>query len=271
MKRRKSAEYVDRKNAAIYSPQVLQYLQVLKGARVLPVQRSAYTLEDQERMSRAENYFTWQSSLVTRELGRRVVEVGCGLGNFTRMLLDREAVIAVDDEPDCIQRLTERYPDRNNLHAFVCDAGSPAFLDLARFHPDSCVCLNALEHIEDDRQALLGMASILGCGGVVVLLVPAFRALYGPIDSNLGHYRRYSRGYIARLAESTGLRIRKAHYMNALGFFGWWVNSHILRRRAQSERQIEIFDRFVVPLLSRLEGLVRPPFGQSLFVVLEKP
>jgi hypothetical protein len=104
----------------------------------------------------------------------------------------------------------------------TCDAGSPAFSDLARFHPDCCICLNALEHIEDDRQALHGMASILSAGGVVVLLVPAFPMLYGPIDSNLGHYRRYSRG-----------------------FFG--------------------------PLLSRLEGLACAPFGQSLFLVLEKP
>jgi SAM-dependent methyltransferase len=222
-------------------------------------------------MSRAENYFAWQSRLVTRELGRRVVEVGCGLGNFTGMLLDREAVIAVDSEPDCIQRLTERYPDRNNLHTFACDAGGAAFADLARFHPDCCVCLNALEHIEDDRQALRGMASILAPGGVVVLLVPAFPALYGPIDSNLGHYRRYSRGSLNRLADSAGLRIGKAHYMNAAGFFGWWVNSHILRRTAQSERQIEIFDRYLVPLMSRLEGMVQPPFGQSLFAVLGKP
>jgi hypothetical protein len=105
----------------------------------------------------------------------------------------------------------------------------------------------------------------------VVLLVPAFPALYGPIDSNLGHYRRYSRGSLNRLADSAGLRIRKAHYMNAAGFFGWWVNSHILRRTAQSERQIEIFDRYLVPLMSRLEGMVQPPFGQSLFAVLGKP
>jgi SAM-dependent methyltransferase len=235
------------------------------------VHLSAYTIEDQERMSRAENYFAWQSRLVTRQLGRRVVEVGCGLGNFTGMLLDREAVIAVDSEPDCIQRLIERYPGRDNLHAFACRAGSPAFSDLARFHPDSCVCLNALEHIRDDRQALDGMASILGPGGVVVLLVPAFPALYGPIDRNLGHYRRYSRRSIASLVAATSLRIRKVHYVNAAGFFGWWVNSRILRRRAQSEKQIEIFDRYLVPLLSRLEGMVTPPFGQSLLVVLDKP
>jgi SAM-dependent methyltransferase len=229
-----------------------------------------YTLEDQERMARAKNYFAWQGRLVTRELGRRVVEAGCGAGNFTHLLLDRDVVIALDIEPDCIARLKQRYPNRDNLHVFQCDAGSREFSALARFEPDSCVCLNVLEHIEDDRAALQAMASILVPGGVIVLLVPAFQALYGPIDKNLGHHRRYNRRMIGKLAEVAGLRIKKIHYMNAIGFFGWWANSHIFRREAQSEGQIEVFDRSVVPLISRLESLVPPPFGQSLFAVLQK-
>jgi len=232
---------------------------------------SCYTLEDQERMARARNYFAWQGRLVTGELGRRVVEVGCGLGNFTEMLLDRDMVIAVDADPGCTAHLKQRYPGRNNLLIFTCDADSPAFAHLAAFRPDSCVCLNVLEHIQDDARALHAMASLLTPGGVIVLLVPAFPALYGPIDRNLGHHRRYSRRSLVRLAEAAGLRVRKAHYMNFLGFFGWWVNAHILRREAQSEGQIGVFDRYLVPIVSRLEDWVRPPFGQSLFVVLEKP
>jgi SAM-dependent methyltransferase len=232
---------------------------------------STYTLEDQERMTRARNYFAWQERLVRRELGRRVVEVGCGLGNFTGMLLDRDAVIAVDSEPACIERLKQRYPNWGNLHVFACDAGSPEFRGLVGFRADSCVCLNVVEHIEDDAGALRAMASVLAPGGVIVLLVPAFQALYGPIDKNLGHYRRYSRRSVIQLAEAAGLRVRKAHYMNFLGFFGWWANSHIFRRQAQSEEQIGIFDRYLVPFLSRLEDWVRPPFGQSVFAVLEKP
>lgn len=232
---------------------------------------STYTLEDQERMTRARNYFAWQARLVRQELGRRVVEVGCGLGNFTGMLLDRDAVVAVDSEPACVERLKERYPNRSNLQVFPCDAGSPEFRGLARFRADSCVCLNVLEHIGDDAEALRAMASVLAPGGAIVLLVPAFQFLYGPIDKNLGHYRRYSRRSVVQLAQATGLRIRKAHYMNFLGFFGWWANSYIFRRQAQSEGQINIFDRYLVPVLSRLEEWVRPPFGQSVFAVLEKP
>ncbi len=235
------------------------------------VDRAAYTLEDQDRMKDAGNYFAWQSRLVRGELGRRVLEVGCGLGNFTGLLLDRDAVIAVDVEPACIQRLKQRYAERPNLHAFVCDVAAPEFRDLARLRPDSCVCLNVLEHVEDQDAALRAMASVLTPGGVIVLLVPAFQALYGPIDHNLGHHRRYSRGALRELAARAGLRIRKLHYSNSIGFFGWWTNSHILKREAQSERQIQVFDRYLVPLISGAERLVRPPFGQSLFAVLEKP
>jgi SAM-dependent methyltransferase len=235
------------------------------------VQSAAYTLEDQERMTRAKRYFAWQSRLVTRELGRRVIEVGCGIGNFTSMLLDRDAVVALDVEPGCIERLKQRYPGRPNLQAFTWDANSDPPAELTAFRADSCVCLNVLEHIENDRKALTSMASFLAPGGSIVLLIPAFPSLYGPIDRNLCHYRRYTRQSIAKLAETCGLHVAKAHYMNAVGFFGWWTNSHLWKREAQSERQIEVFDRCIVPLMSRMEDLIRPPFGQSLFVVLRKP
>ena len=231
---------------------------------------TTYTLQDQERMAVAKNYFAWQGRLVTRELGRRVVEVGCGVGNFTRLLLDREVVIAVDVEPDCVERLRQRYPQQRNLHAFACDANSAAFHEVAHFRPDSCVCLNVLEHIEDDRAALARMASVLQPGGVIALLLPAFMSLYGPIDRNLGHYRRYSRRSVRALATATGLKIRKLRFMNTVGFFGWWANAHIFRREAQSPRQIEFFDRYIVPVMSRVETVVPPPYGQSLLVVLEK-
>jgi SAM-dependent methyltransferase len=232
---------------------------------------TAFTLEDQRQMTRAKNYFAWQSRLVVRELGQRVVEVGCGIGNFTGLLLDRELVVALDREEACVQNLRERFPGRANLHALTCEAASGAFRDLARFRPDSVVCVNVLEHIEDDSVALRAMAEILVPGGIIVLLVPAFDALYGPIDRNLGHYRRYRRGSLVRLADSAGLDVRKLRYVNAVGFFGWWVNARVLQRETQSDGQVAVFDRWIVPVLSALEGAVAPPFGQSLLAVLRRP
>jgi SAM-dependent methyltransferase len=229
-----------------------------------------YLLEDQNRMAKATNYFAWQSRLVRPHLGRRIVEVGCGIGNFTASLLDCGEVVAVDSEPACVDRLIQRYPERNNLQAYAMGPGSPEFQTLESLQPDSCVCLNVLEHIEDDRQAVRAMASILIPGGSVILLLPAFPALRGPIDRRLDHFRRYRRRDVLALARDADLKIGLLHFVNVIGFFGWWMNARLFRREKQSALQIAIFDRLFVPALSRIEALAPPPFGQSLFAVLRK-
>lgn len=228
-------------------------------------------IADLDRMSQAIHYNRWQQRLVLPEVGARVIEVGCGTGNFTGALLDRETVVATDVDPACVARLRQRHGERANLHTVLCEPGSAAFAALARRQPDTCVCMNVLEHIADDGQALRAMAGVLVPGGRIVLLVPAFPALYGPIDHNLGHYRRYTRASLAKLARVTGLTLRTLHYVNAAGFFGWWVNARVFRRAEQSAAQIRLFDRCLVPWLSRVEAIAPPPFGQSLFAVLRKP
>jgi SAM-dependent methyltransferase len=235
------------------------------------VDRLTYLLADQALMAHAKNYFAWQARLVLPELGQRVLEVGCGTGNFTQTLLDREMVIAIDHEPACVGRLAERFPGQPNLHTRICSPAEDTFRELAHLRPDSIVCLNVLEHIGDDAAALRNMAAILPPGSVIVLLLPAFPALYGLIDRNLGHFRRYSIASLKRLAAGVGLAIEKLQYMNLIGFFGWWVNARILQREAQSTSQIAVFDKWVVPVVSRLESRFPPLFGQSLLAVLKTP
>jgi len=222
-------------------------------------------------MSRAKNYFAWQARLVRRELGHRVLEVGCGIGNFTALIRDRDAVMAIDIDPSCISRLRFRFGNQANLDSRVSDVASEEFLELKQFRADSCIALNVLEHINDDRAALARMAAILGPGGKIVLLVPAFPSLYGPIDRNLRHFRRYTPGSLRRMADSIGLKVAKLHFVNSIGFFGWWWNARIGKIEAQSERQIGIFDRSIVPFMSRAEELLSPPFGQSILAVLRVP
>ena len=62
------------------------------------------------------------------------------------------------------------------------------------------------------------MAAALPPGGAIVLLVPAFPALYGPIDKHLGHYRRYTPRSIKQLARAVRLRTEMTRYMNSTDF-----------------------------------------------------
>jgi 2-polyprenyl-3-methyl-5-hydroxy-6-metoxy-1,4-benzoquinol methylase len=230
-----------------------------------------YIIRDQQRMRRARNYFDWQARLVRPHLGARVLELGCGVGNFTRHLLDRELVVAIDVEAECIAQL-ERNLDghRTNLIVRRMDIADNAVPELREHRIDSVVCLNVLEHVSDDRLALGHAASLLPLGGRLVLIVPAFDALWGPIDRNLGHFRRYTKAALRNLAAATGFRVSELRYMNSIGFFGWWFNARILKKKEQSAAQIAAFDTMIVPILSRVEKLAPPPFGQSLLAVLTK-
>lgn len=229
-----------------------------------------YTLRDQELMRGAERYFAWQARMAKKELGRRVIEVGCGVGNFTRHLLDCELVAALDVEAECVAHLQRNLSHAPQVMARQMDVADPAFVELRELRPDSVVCLNVLEHVRDDRRALEHMAAVLPAGGKAVLIVPAFEALYGPIDRNLGHYRRYSKKSMRALAEAAGFEVTTLRYMNSVGCAGWWVNAKVLKRTAQSAGQIRVFDRLVVPPMEWVESRVAPWFGQSLFVALRR-
>lgn len=221
-------------------------------------------------MEAAPRYFQWQYQLAEKQIGRRVLEVGCGVGNVTNLLQDRDLVVGIDVEPQCVKERTRKFSARANIISECLDVLDPSFLALEKYRFDSIVCLNVLEHVRDDRKALKHMHSILQPGGRVILIIPAFESLYGPIDSNLGHFRRYSKRQVAELAESLGFDLSVAQYMNFVGFFGWWFNARILRKTEQSEKQIRLFDSWIVPVQSRVEALLHPPCGQSVFAVLRK-
>ena len=226
-------------------------------------------LRDQALMSAAKNYFAWQATLVLPKLGRRVLEVGCGTGNFTARIMDRELVVALDHEPRMLERLRERFPNAQNLRTVLADAGDEETLaQLATLQLDSCVCLNVLEHVRDDAAALRAMARAIRPGAPIALIVPAFPSLYGPVDRKLGHFRRYTRTSLAATAHNARLAIREMQYLNVAGFFGWWLNARVLKRDAQSAAQIALFDRWIVPAAARIESVFGAPFGQSLFAVL---
>jgi len=61
-------------------------------------------------------------------------------------------------------------------------------------------------------------------GGHLVLRVPAISKLYNSIDAAVGHFRRYDKEGLGRLADAVELRPLRLQPLNLLGFPGWWWN-----------------------------------------------
>jgi len=227
-------------------------------------------IRDLEIMAGTVNYRKWIYDNIRASLGKRVIELGAGIGNFTQLLTDRDIVIAVDNSEAAVKKLTKKFFKFNNVIPLKIDIERPELLQLTRFDADTIVCINVLEHIEDDSKALSDMCALLNPGDKLILLVQAFQFLYGTIDRIVGHYRRYSRQELSSKLHEAGFSIRDIYYMNSIAVFAWFLNNRILKRQEQSPTQVAFFDRWIVPWLKEIEYVVRPPFGLALIAVGEK-
>lgn len=223
--------------------------------------------EIQSALERASNYNDWIASQARMHLGQRVVDLGCGPGNITRLVLDRELVVAVDEWApfvEAMQRLSEGVPNLTALQLDLADPAMPAAL--SGYELDSAMCLNVLEHVEDDRAALANFAAVLPPRAPIFLLVPAFPALYGEHDRADHHFRRYTKKSLRRTVAGLPLEIERQYYMNFPGFFAWFLLGRLLRRQLGAG-EVGLYDR-VIPLIRRAETRVAPPVGQTLVALL---
>jgi SAM-dependent methyltransferase len=228
-----------------------------------------YAADDLETMSEARRYQAHIFGLVRPHVGSRVLEVGCGIGTMTRKLLDvAQQVTCIEPNLDCAARAREKLGAHPRFairisHLEECD---PDELRQQRF--DTVVCVNVLEHIEDDVRALrLFRDVVANMGGQVLIFVPAVQALYGPHDAALGHHRRYSKRTLTRAFDAAGLDVVTMRYTNPIGLLGWIYNLYLTGNTEHTTSQVRLFERFVAPWALPLERLAAPPIGLSLFAV----
>jgi SAM-dependent methyltransferase len=224
------------------------------------------TLSDSlEGLDDALNYRDWIVDLARPYLGPSVLEVGAGHGTFTDVFADLGSVHAVEPGERPAALLAEHFRDRSSVttqRGVVSDVSARDF--------DAAVMINVLEHIEDDGQALTDIRERLGPDGRLVVWVPAFPLLFSRFDLRLGHHRRYRRQELETLVTERGYVVVESHHVNLPGWFSWLLVVRLLRIEPTNPAAIRFFDRWLVPATRRLERLVRPPFGQSIFLAARR-
>ena len=142
----------------------------------------------------------------------RLLEVGCGTGHNFQMLrpFGRLDALEVDDEARAIA-------SRRLGHA-VMDAPLPELVGVPTAAYDLIAMLDVLEHIEDDRAALKGLAARLRPNGRLLITVPAHPWMWSAHDEVNHHKRRYTRRTLRAAVEAAGLRLEMLSWFNSLLF-----------------------------------------------------
>lgn len=232
-----------------------------------------YPGKDLEAMSFAVNYHKWILREFRPFLGRNIIEVGAGTGDFSMLLLgESPAALALVEPSEMFTHLSGNIASDSVSVRFYKNIFAEIVDEIASTgRPDTIFYVNVLEHIEDDAHELSLMYDCLDPGGKALIFVPALPRLYGEFDRQIGHFRRYTKRELVKKAETAGFTIKMAKYFDFAGIFPWFVKYKIFRSASLEGGLIKLYDKMVVPVNRTMESIITPPIGKNLLFVLEKP
>lgn len=201
----------------------------------------------------------------------RFLDAGCGSGLNLIHLSRRGRALGVDVSEEALRLCRER--------GAQAALASVERLPVADASLDCITSFDVLYHrwIRDDTAAVAEMARALRPGGLVVVRVPAFRALWGAHDDAVLSRHRYTLAELEALLREGGFEVWRATYCN---FF--LLPLVYLRRRLDRATGREGSDVGMLPgplewsfrklleLEARIVRRVRLPIGTSALAVARK-
>lgn len=225
--------------------------------------QSSKTLES---MSQAVWYNRWTKDQFSEYLSEQILEIGCGIGNFSTYLINYGNLTAIDINQDYIKEARSKIGRQADIGLGDIEKGK-YFFKKRIFN--TVVCINVLEHIRDDKEAVKNIYKILAPKGVLILLVPAHKFLFNLIDQSISHFRRYEKGKLEKLLKEEGFEIIKSRNLNFLGAVGWFLAGKLFKEKYVSEGKIKVFN-LISPLFLSLEKFFKLPIGTSILVIAKR-
>lgn len=219
-----------------------------------------------ESLSQAVWYNRWTIDRFKQYLRGDILEIGCGIGNFTKELEKFGNVWALDYNRSYIKEARKLVNKKTKVGFGDIQKGE-YFFKQKTF--DTIVCINVLEHIENDTKALININKLLEKGGNLVLLVPESPFLYGAIDKAVDHYRRYKKNELTSRLEQFKLKILYARKLNFIGGVGWFISGRILKSPTIDKSKLKIFN-LLAPIILKIENFIEPPIATSVLIIAHK-
>jgi len=224
---------------------------------------------------RARNVF---SLIPERRKYRRILDAGSGPGVFSFELGRRypEAkVLGVDLLKESVEACTHIAEKIKADHVFFSQSSIENLSEQKYF--DLILCVDILEHIEDDLKALTGLYQVLAPGGILVLHVPALYRRYPIWKKSLNfdvesHVRTgYEPVEILEKVKKSGFIIQKSGF--TYGFLETLANniSYMITRARMQNKILYSLAFPLLNLISLIGARSRPKhLGAGIFVVAEK-
>lgn len=203
----------------------------------------------------------------------KILDIGCGPGLMLNDLTKLGQVSAMDFSHDAIEFCKTKN---------ACDLRQGSLPNNVPFDKgvyDLVICLDVIEHVDDDYASVKTLNELLAPNGKMVITVPALMSLWSKWDEINEHKRRYDLEQFRKVLLANNFEIEKISYYNSflfpLVYLIRWVNRTFKKDNSKSDTEmpgaivnflltkIFSFERFVLKVMSF-------PVGVSLIAVVRK-
>jgi len=131
--------------------------------------------------------------------GASLLDVGCGFGEVLSGIPDAYRLHGMDYSDSNVRVAQKILKDSAEVKR-----GSIYEIPYETASQDVCLCLEVIEHIDDDARAIREIVRVLKPGGILITAVPS--TYYWPqYEKLIGHFRHYTRRSFEDLLRGAGL------------------------------------------------------------------
>ena len=210
----------------------------------------------------------WRNYLylyVKKFIGKKILEVGAGIGSFTEIYKKNNAEITLSEiDKSNYDLLKKKFNSDNNIKVEnkLVEEFNNSF--------DTIIYMSVLEHIEDDYKEIEKALSKLDTNGHLIICVPAHNYMYSNFDKEIGHFRRYEIDFFNNLKLKNSKSI-KCYFLDSMGHLIYFINKLIFSKEVYpSKIKIFIWDKIFIPLTFFLDFLTFYKFGKNIICIIKK-
>lgn len=229
-----------------------------------------YIGQELDNFSKAVNWKRYWFEMIRPHIGKRVLEVGAGIGSNTEIskVLDLEDWLCLEPDANLSTSILTKIHCEELRTEVRLQCGTMDDLAEGELF-DTILYIDVLEHIFDDKQELEIAEAHLVPGGCIVVVAPAHNYLYSPFDKAIGHHRRYDKSLL-HTTKPAGCHTEQLYYLDSIGFFASLANRLILKESQPKLSQVQFWDKYLVPMSRFVDPLIFFKAGKTVVVIFRK-
>ncbi len=228
--------------------------------------------ETLKAIANANKFNAWMYQTIQGYCEGDILEIGSGIGNISKYFIADKKSITLSDIRAQYRDFLMEAEETKSAPTIEMDIVDPDFsTKYAQYHQkfNAVFALNVVEHVKEDQTAIKNLLSLLKPGGKLIILVPAYAALFNSFDVELMHYKRYTRSNLKAIMLQKNSELIKSFYFNFAGIFGWFIVGGLLKKKIIPSENMRLYNT-LVPIFKLVDRCIFNLAGLSVVCVVRK-